>query len=201
MRRVNQSLWTALVAAVLLAGCQSNPSGRVGIMDTTETETESRKVLPTALMEFSDQVARELTADLAEIERIQPSDGQKATLLFGDLNNQTQITSTNDFELMTARLRDNLINSEFARKHVRFVADRERLRRIAEREEVGSKQGYGGPGAYDPAHTYVLTGDFYRLSRGGEQRLNQYYMRFELSHFKTNETLFSSRYDVKQVQQ
>jgi PBP1b-binding outer membrane lipoprotein LpoB len=176
-------------------GCQSNPSGRVGVMETTEAETESAKVLPTALMEFSDQVARQLTGDLAELPRISQSDG-KATVLFGDLNNQTQVTSTNDFELMTARLRDNLINSEFARKKVRFVADRDRMRDLARQEEVGSRQGHSGPGPYDPQSTFVLTGDFYRINRGD---MNQYLMRFELSHFASGETIFSNRYDIKQV--
>jgi len=193
---INRTLLATLVLAVTLAGCESNPSGRAGIGETMEDETESRKILPTALTEFSDQVARQLTADLADLPRLRDVEG-KVTILFGDLNNKTRVTPTSDFELMTQRMRDILINSDFARQHVRFYADRERMRRLARREGVGSRPGAQGPGPYDPQNTFVLLGDFYRVRRGD---VGQYMMRFELSHFATGQTVFSNRYDIKQVQ-
>jgi len=193
---INGVFWATLLAALVLAGCEaSNPSGRMGVSETNIDEAESPKALPAVLVEFSDQVARQLTSDIAELPRLREGE-EKATILFGNLKNQTQVTSTNDFELMTARLRDNLINSEFARKHVRFFADRDRMRRLARQQEVGSKQGFKGPDPYDPNNTFMLNGDFYRLRRGD---VNQYYLRFELVHAATGETIFSNAYDSKQL--
>lgn len=191
---LNCALWLVLIALLVLVGCQKQ-SGRVGISDTTRPETRTDKVLPTALIEFSDQAARQLVADLSELPRIRDAQG-KATILLGDLNNQTQVTSTNDFEMMAQRLRDRLINSEHARQKLRFVADRQRMRDLARREEVGSRTGHSGPAPYDAETTYTLNGDFYRLHRGDT---NQYYMRFELNHFASGETVFANSYDLKQV--
>jgi hypothetical protein len=193
MRSIVFVMGLALMA-VAVAGCEPT-SGRVGIGETTGPETQSREVLPTALVEFSDQGARQLVGDLNDISRLRETDG-RVTILLGDLNNQTQVTSTNDFEMMSQRLRDRLINSEHAREHLRFVADRRRMRDLARKEEVGSREGYEGPEAYDPQRTYTLNGDFYRVSRG---ETNQYYMRFELNHFASGETVFANSYDLKQV--
>jgi len=41
IRPINRALWATLVMALMLAGCQSNPSGRMGVMETNEDETES----------------------------------------------------------------------------------------------------------------------------------------------------------------
>jgi hypothetical protein len=194
---LNKWWFAALIAPLALAGCQYNETGRIGTTDTTRAEVESAKVLPTAMIEFSDRGARELMADLRDTPRLRDIDG-KTTILIGDLNNRTQVTSTNDFEMMTVRLKDNLINSDYARKHLRFVEDRERMRDLARKAEVGSQAGYEGPAPFDPANTFVLNGDFYRISRG---EVNQYYMRFSLNHFKTGEQVNSYRYDIKQVKQ
>jgi hypothetical protein len=192
-----RSLAAALLATVALAGCQYNETGRIGTTDTTRAEVESPKILPTALIEFSDQAPRELISDLRNTPRLREIDG-KATILIGDLANNTGIVSTNDFEMMAVRLKDNLINSDYAQKHLRFVEDRERMRDLARQAEVGSTSGYEGPGPYDPKNTFTLNGDFYRLSRG---EMNQYYMRFSLNHFESGDQVNSFNYDIKQVEQ
>ncbi len=177
-----------------LAGCQTE-SGRVGINDTTPAETASAQVLPTALIEFSDQAPRKLVEDLQQIKPVADTPGP-VTIILGDINNKTGVTPSTDFEVAMARMRNNLINSTIANSKLRFVERRARMEQLSRREEVGSPNGAKGPMPYDPATTYTLNGDFYRIHRGNT---NYYYMEFQLVSFATNQIVFSNRYDVKQV--
>jgi len=184
----------------MLAACKSDPAGRtggrVGITDTTSDEAASRKVLPAALIEFSDQAPRELVAKLMDIPAIRDASGP-VTVILGDMNNQTQIVSTNDFEMMARRMRNNLINSDFASGKLSFVQDRSRVEAIATREQVvGATGTTAAPPAYQAENTYALIGDFYRVTR---RQMNQYYMEFQLVSFATNQIVFSDRFDVKQL--
>ncbi len=188
----------ALIALLLVvsAGCDSTQRGRIDVYETTEAETYSDRVLPVALTEFSDQVPQALMADLAMLPEF--SGGTPKTILLGDLDNQTQIVPTTDFEMMAQRIRNQLINSRVARDRMRFVERRKRIERLADRERVvtDTETGTFDTGDYDAQDSYWLLGDFYRVNR---KNVNQYYMQFQLVHAATNEIVFSDRYDVKQV--
>lgn len=185
-----------LGSAVVLGGCVSdrgNSGGRIDISATTEAELDSPKVLPVSLIEFSDQASRRIVRDLVNLPRIRDNAG-RVTVILGDINNKTGIVSSTEFELVTARLRNNLINSRTARGTLRFVERRARMQDLAAREGVASGQVLADPPDYDPATTYALNGDFYRIGRG---ETNQYYMEVQLVHFASNEIVFSDRYDAK----
>jgi len=179
-----------------LAGCvtdRGNSGGRIDVSATTEAELDSAKVLPTSLVEFSDQASRRIVRDLVNLPRIR-DDAGRVTVILGDINNKTGIVSSSEFEMMTARLRNNLINSGAARGTLRFVERRARMQDLAAREGVASDQVLADPPDYDPATTYALNVDVYRISRG---ETHQYYMEVQLVSFASNEIVFSDRYDDK----
>jgi PBP1b-binding outer membrane lipoprotein LpoB len=185
-----------LGSAVVLGGCVSdrgNSGGRIDVSATTEAELDSAKVLPASLIEFSDQASRRIVQDLVKLPRIRDNAG-RVTVILGDINNRTGIVSSTEFEVLTARLRNNLINSETARGTLRFVERRARMQDLAAREGVASDQVLADPPDYDPATTYALNADVYRISRG---ETHQYYMEVQLVHFASNEIVFSDRYDDK----
>lgn len=185
------------IGEAALIGCDSPPpgrsSGRVDPAYTTRSERQSPKVLPAALMEFSDQVPQELIQDLVDIPVIRDSP-DRITVVMGDINNKTQIVSSEEFELVQSRIRNNLLQSQYAREKIRFVQHSERVAYWRDVEpqlpEVERRQ-------LDADTTFILNGDFYRINRGST---NQYYMEFQLVHYATTEIVFSQRYDVKQDQ-
>lgn len=181
---------------MLAVGCKSyrgSSGGRIGVTETTEAEWDSAKVLPVSLVEFSDQASRAIVEDLVQLPRIR-DDAGRVTVILGDINNKTGIVSSTEFEVVTARLRNNLINSDLARPTLRFVERRARMQDLAAREGVASDQVLADPPDYNPQTTYALNGDFYRIGRG---ETNQYYMEVQLVHFASNEIVFSDRYDAK----
>ncbi len=190
-------LAASFVSLALLPGCESTQRGRIDVYETTEAETYSDRVLPVALTEFSDQVPQRLIADLGQIPQLRQAEG-RATILLGDINNQTRIVPSSDFELMSQRIRNELLNSNVARDRMRFVERRARIERLAQREGVVTdvETGDFDTGDYAADDSFWLLGDFYRVNR---KNVNQYYMQFQLVHAATNEIVFSDRYDVKQV--
>ncbi|MFP4145364.1 MAG: hypothetical protein ACLFV3_09485 [Phycisphaeraceae bacterium] len=206
MRQPALTALTALSLLILVAavGCQppkGQSSGRIGVTTTTESETETEQLLPVTLIEFSDQFPQRLLQDLREEPDLQAIDGQ-ATIVLGDINNKTSLVSSTEFEILMRRIRNNLLRSDIARGQFNFVADRSRLRRLAQRERVATDDGrVADAGAYDPQNTYVLLGDFYRIRRGGDEDTNYYYMEVQLVSFATNEIVFSDVYESKQVEQ
>lgn len=192
------SIVACALSGILLTGTgcisdRGNSGGRIDISATTEAELDSAKVLPASLVEFSDQASRRIVQDLVDLPRIR-DDAGRVTVILGDINNKTGIVSSTEFEVVTARLRNNLINSGAARGTLRFVERRARMIDLAAREGVASDQVLADPPDYDPKTTYALNGDFYRIGRG---ETNQYYMEVQLVHFASNEIVFSDRYDAK----
>ena len=183
-------------AALATAGCQSwrgSSGNRIEVTETTEAEWDSPKVQPVSLVEFSDQASRAIVQDLVQLQPIRDNAG-RVTVILGDIHNKTGIVSSNEFEVVTARLRNNLINSNVARGTLRFVERRARMQDLAAREAVAEGEFVADPPNYDPQTTYALNGDFYRIGRG---ETNQYYMEVQLVHFGSNEIVFSDRYDAK----
>jgi len=190
--------WTCLMLTVVLGGCAQPPrgstGGRIDMGKTTDAERASPRILPGALIEFSDQVAQELAQDLAEVRTIRDAPS-RCTIIVGDINNKTQIVSSDEFEMTRSRIRNNLLQSQYVTDRLKFVENRARIDQLRQREMVLPQEGPVGPDAYDPQTTYALNGDFYRVHRGN---VNQYYMEFQLVHFASNEIVFSERYEVKQ---
>jgi hypothetical protein len=195
------ALSLALTAAALTA-CDSPPSGargsRVDPGITTKAERHSAKITPVSLIEFSDQASQRLAQDIAEMPEIRGLNdgGQRATIILGDINNKTGVVSSNDFEMMTRRMRQNLLTSNYARDRMKFVTERARMSAIRERELVGPNEGNAEPANYDAANSFALNGDFYRVARGNT---NRYYMEFQLVSFKTNEIVWSDRYEMGKI--
>ena len=196
MQSKRMGLALLLGLALLSVGCVSDrgsAGGRIGIHETTEAEWDSSKVQPVSLVEFSDQASRRIVEDLVQLPRIR-DDAGRVTVIIGDINNKTGIVSSTEFEVVLARLRNNLINSQVARGTLKFVERRARMQDLAAREAVAEGEYVADPPNYDPATTYALNGDFYRISRG---ETHQYYMEVQLVSFATNEIVFSDRYDAK----
>lgn len=196
MKHVSLVLGCMILFTAGPVGCQNyrgSSGGRLDVNSTTEAEWDSAKVLPASLVEFSDQASRQIVQDLVNLPRIRDNAG-RVTVILGDINNKTGIVSSTEFEVVTARLRNNLINSDLARPTLRFVERRARMQDLAAREGVASDQILADPPDYDPQTTYALNGDFYRIARG---ETNQYYMEVQLVHFGSNEIVFSDRYDAK----
>lgn len=191
-----------VLGAGLIAGCQTIPprgssSGRIGTDITTDAERRDARPLLVAYMEFSDQVAQQLAQDLVNLNLISPG-GERSTVILGDIMNKTSgLVSTQEFEMVRSRIRNNLLQSQHARGHIKWVENRARMEAIAGRERVGDHAVPAGPNNYDPKNTFALNGDMYRLNRGP---VNQYYMEFMMVNFATNELVFSKRYEIKQSQ-
>ena len=186
------------VGLIVLAGCQrGHPGGRIDPGVTTEAERTDRagRILPIALREFSDQAAQQLIQALPDVRHIRDQE-DRVTVILGDLNNQTRVVSTNDFETLQRQLRSNLLNARPATDRLTFVERRDRMQRLAERERIADDGFLADPPDYDPRTTYTLNGNFHRVNRGGT---NFYYMDFELVHFATNEIVFNTSYEVNQI--
>jgi len=189
-------LATAVVGSLLFAAGCTGKSGRIGTMGTTEAEARDRRVVPVVLFEFSDAVPRRLAQDLANLPVLGASQGP-ATVTLGDINNKTQIVSTDEFELMARRIRSSLINATPAGDKLVFVENRSRVQSLAQREQVASSQGVpAGPDNYDPQNTYALNADVYSIARDNTV---VYYMEVQLVHFASNQIVFSDNYASKQV--
>ena len=130
-----------LVLAMVGAGvgCQQDRRARIDPYETTASEERSQQVLPVALLEFSDQAAPRLVASISELPEVR--EDASSTVIVGDIENQTRIVPTSDFEVAVRRLRNKLINSEIAGERLAFVERRARVGRLAERERVVKSEG------------------------------------------------------------
>jgi len=199
------TLATAMLMFAALGCNKSNKTepppykGRVGVGQTTTGEIRDPRVQATALVEGSDEMAQAFAKDLAQMEEVVALNarGERATILMGDINNKTDIVSSDEFEMMRSRIRNTLLQSSYVKDKVRFVERRGRVGRIAESELGPQPDGaVVEVPSYDRRTAYFLNGDFYRIGRGST---NQYYMEFHLDSVTTGTLVFSKRYEVKQV--
>lgn len=189
--------------SVAMVACETQPrergrtAGRVEPGATTGGEAASPQVLPAELSAFADQASRQLVMQLSQLQYIKDSPDQ-VRIMLGDLNNLTHAVNTTDFEYAMRKLRSNLLNTADAREQLRFVETRRRMSRQAERERVVGGDGHlADPEAYAADITYALNGDFHEVTR---MQTRLYYMEFTLVNFANNEIVWSSSYEVKQVQ-
>lgn len=204
------ALTGVFLLALALAGCEAIPpagsrGGRVEVTDTTAAEQNSRQVLPTALIEFSDQVTQQLVEDMRQIPEL--NGPYRATIVFGDINNKTGIVNTADFEGFRNRVRQKLMQSRTVLTNVRFVENRARMEALRAREGGGGQdllqQGTGSAAAGDPLnpqYTFFLNGDMYRITRGAQEDVNLYQLSFNLTNMQSGELIWTnSPYEIKQV--
>lgn len=203
MSRTMPMSFALLGLCFILSACSVPPEGlskgRVSPTTTTEGEMDSHQIFPAAILEASDQFAQQLALDLANIPIIRDLPGQ-ATVLMGDINNKTDIVSSNEFELLRSRLRNSLLQSSMVSRKLAFVENRGRMRSIAAREEVGANPVDAGPQPYDPQSTFALNMDVYRIIRGSDKGdSNLYYIETQLVNFATNQIVAApKRYELKQ---
>lgn len=195
------------VVAAGLAAC-SPPKGeqtrRVEITDTTKAERRSAQVQPAALVEFSDQVAQQLTEDLIALPEF--NGGTRVNIVFGDIVNKTGIVPTSDFEAFRNRVRQKLLQSGVSRNRIRWIESRQKVEDLRRKELGGGggdvlQEGGGGGGTTPLAadYTYFLDGEMYRVARGGDA-VNLYLMSFNLSNAQSREIVWTnSPYEVKQT--
>lgn len=203
----NRVIGLAALAMGLAGGGCAPPMGqqnnRVEVTDTTAAERGSRLVTTTELSEFRDQVAQQLALDISELEEFQE---YRATIVYGDLENNTGIVPTTDFEAFRTGLRGKLINSRVTRNRVRWVQDRssyEALRRkeLAPSDDLLQESGRAGAGdrKLNEDHTFFLNGQMYRVSRGNDA-MQLYAMSFNLMRAGDGEIVWQSEpYESKRV--
>lgn len=180
-------------AMLLMLGC-NEPRGRIEVQETTRAERESGLIQPTSLIEFSDQVPRALVQDLNTSPKLADAE-RPIVILMGDINNKTDVVSSDEFEMVASRIRSRLINSS-AQGELVFLERRARVARQAEREGVVNPEtGTSERALLSGDATYLLSGDFYRV---GRSNTNLYTMEFMLQNVQTTEIVFSDRYDMKQ---
>lgn len=188
-----------LLLVPVLAACQSQPigndGGRIDPYATTEAERSSGKILPATLLEFSDDVAQKLARELSDRKEVRDA-GEPVIIIMGDINNLTENVSSTEFEMVRSRIRHQLLQSDHVRKLARFVENRSRLARLAERERVASDGFFADAGDHDTSRTFVLNGDFYRIRRG---EVNLYSMEFNLAYFDTGAIVSSHSITQKQI--
>jgi PBP1b-binding outer membrane lipoprotein LpoB len=194
---------SVLLLAVLLSvpiwggGCTRRPEGIKGRVDprqTTRAEMRSNQVLPAALLEFADQMPQTLAQRIATAPQVRDTPGL-ITIVMGDIANKTDIVSTSEFELMVERMRSNLLASATLRERLRFVESRARLEALA-RRELGVTPAELPKPVYDPATSYAMVADVFRIGRGDT---NLYAMHVQLTSFATGAIVFDDRFEVKQV--
>lgn len=200
-RSVCWRLALAFSVSAFVSACNAPPKGeqtrRVEISDTTKAERRSPQVQPAALVEFSDQVAQQLVADITALPEF--NSGQRVNVVFGDIVNKTQIVPTTDFEAFRNRVRQKLINSSVARSRIRWIESRARMEELRKLELGGTEGQTGQTTPLNPNMTYFLDGEMYRVARGGTD-VNLYMMNFNLTNAQTREMIWQNvPYEIKQT--
>lgn len=186
-----------LVGVTFITGCENYSGSSGGRLDTTATsraESADPRILPAALIEFSDQAAVNIVQNFITLPEIKDSP-ERVTIVFGDIRNRTGIVSSEDFEMVRSRIRNSLLQSKYVGKHLRFVESRARMEQLRSRE-------FDTPGntapqpTLDVTNSYIFNGDVYRIDRGS---MNLYYMEFQFVSAADYTIVFSDRYDQKQI--
>ncbi|GJQ30602.1 MAG: hypothetical protein HBSAPP03_24860 [Phycisphaerae bacterium] len=206
---MNKSSWWGRVAWAVIGGglvvgvaaCNAPPKGerthRIEPNDTTRAESRSPQVQPAALIEFSDQVAQQLVADIVALPEF--NSGQRVNVVFGDIVNKTMIVPTMDFEAFRTRVRQKLINSNVARSRIRWIESRAKMEELRQLELGGAEGATGSTTPLNPGMTYFLNGEMYRVDRGN-QAINLYMMSFNLSNAQSREMIWTNTpYEIKQM--
>ncbi len=189
----NSAVCASLLALPLVLAATGCHGHRVDPYKDTNSELDDGRILPAALLEFSDQAPKVISQNLANAPVIKEIPGDVKVIL-GTIRNLTTSTNTSEFEIVTHRIQNALINNQSSGK-LAFVMDRARMKETANREEVVNANGTpANPPAYDAATTFVLNLDVNEVSRGGT---HLYYMQVTLTHYGSNRVVLSDDYQIK----
>ncbi len=176
-----------------LGGCSTPPegtgSGRVPVGWSTPAEAGDARVLPDDLVSFSDDWSQSLMRDLPEIPELRQA-AERTTIVFGDIRNLTDYMSSEEFEFVRERIKDNLIASRTFRENYRFIIARAQLEELRAREVESPGVGV----RFDESNTFLLNGSMFRTGRGDT---HLYYFNFELVSFADGTIVWSDRYEGK----
>lgn len=181
------------VPALALAGCQQPPqgtsSGRVPGGWSTPAEAGDARPLPDDYMAFADQWTQSLIRDLPGIPAFTDLP-YRATILFGDIVNKTDIISSVEFEAVREKMKNNLMRSQTFNNNFRFLISRAHLDELRRREVNAPVEQQ----RFDENHTYLLNGTMFRVSRGDT---HLYLITYELVNFRSGEIVWVQDYEGK----
>ncbi len=183
---------TLAIAAVGLAGCSSQPvptgtsSGRVPPGWSTPAESGDARILPDDYEAFIDEWSQVLIRNMNEYPAFQNLP-YRATVLFGDIVNKTDIISSVEFESVREGIKNRLLGSQTFNQRFRFLISRAQLDSLR-RQEVNKPVAQE---RFDEMHTYLLNGTMFRVSRGDT---HAYRMTYQLVNFETGEIVFAKEY-------
>ena len=210
-RGLRSALFVSVVLGAALAGssgCNSNQqapppgssSGRIPVDEITYGEVRSDRISAVSLTEFADISASQLVEDMARLPEFRESEFAMY-VVYGDIINKTGNVPTADLESVRASIRSRLMQSDFVRNQVRFIASRDRYESLRAqefgRQEDLLQEGRGNGGRrLDPEYVLFLNGELYRIGRG---RVNQYMLSFTLMRASDGVLLWESRpYESKE---
>lgn len=183
-----------LLAITTLAACESpaprgSSSGRVPPGWSTPAEAGDARPLPDDYMAFADTWARQLIQDMPHVPALIDLP-YRATILFGDIVNKTDIISSVEFEMIREKIKNNLMRSRDFNDNFRFLISRAQLDELRRREvnkPVDQQR-------FDEQHTYLLNGTMFRVSRGDT---HTYLITFQLVNFASGEIIWVQDYEGK----
>ncbi len=196
------------LGVLALVGCETLPppgtnAGRVGVGTSTPAEMVDPRPLPADLVDFSSAAAERFMSDVTSgdtYEQVQPPAGDRVTILFGDIQNDTRNVSTSEFEVVRERFKNRLISTsgEFRRRY-EVLIDRE-LTQALQRRELGEtviaqdSRGRVINPRINPDTTLVLNGKMQRINRG---TTNYYLLTLELVDFNRGQIVWLNDYESK----
>jgi len=209
MKLKNRAGLASAGLAVLVAVSGCSQARRVPTGETTRDELNDKRQLPVSFAEFEQGAVADLLQEVPVMRRVSDTAGG-VTILLGDINNKTGITSTSDYEFVMSGIRSRLIRAQATREKLHFVEKRRRVEDLAIQERVATAPAQGdaqseeirwGGGSYyvpdyDADRTYGLFMDVYRVGRGDT---NLYRMELQVVSLATNDILYSYSRDTKQV--
>jgi len=107
-----KSAMLASLALLPLAapGCHGH---RVDPYKDTNSELDDSRILPCSLLEFSSQAGKMIAQNIATAKDISSTPGE-VTVILGSIRNLTTSVSTSEFEIVTHRVQNALINNNVA---------------------------------------------------------------------------------------
>ena len=186
-----------LGGVLVLSSCSSAPRGSSGgrLEPGTQHGETASQVNVVDMIELSDEFVAQLAQEISEIPDIQAAGGTRKVLELGVFTNRTS-TSSRDFEQFMDRVRSLIQSSKLLRQHLMIVSSRSRNQANLNRTqgEAGPDlldEGAGGPEAvkYRPEDTYMLSGTFSEIRRGG---VYNYFLQVEMSNLATREIVYQA---------
>jgi hypothetical protein len=200
---------SATLLVALASGCVSNDPYGAPAQSPRDRVINDPAIDTVTLLEFSDQVGESIVNQISSIPEIAGSPS-KVVLILGRIENKTAGTSIDDFQIAQRRLRAKLVNSDIVRRKADLVerpevvqGDYDALAPRKDRDPFGDRRDDRGPARYDPEMTYILTGYFGEMTRGGGGSRggairSTYFSEFSLTHLGSSRTVFTDTKDSAQ---